>query len=175
MIPNTKPYIPTQCPPKLMLADREAARLFPRQRRVALLADAPVSQGTMAQLIALCQRMTASLVVFAPADRALATSILEAFLPKLEQADIEWDIVPLRGDRCKAIHDYLTTHTEIELVACDIQSGLAQALLDGGNAGRIMPVPILMPLIVEPIAAMRPPEVSAGEIDWLRPDLNRGF
>ena len=128
----------------------------------------------MAQVIALCRRMTASLLVIVPAERAIATPMLEAFLPTLEQAEIEWDIVPLRGDHCKAIQDYLTAHIEVELVACDIRSELAQAMLGGDNAGRILSVPILMPLIVEPIAVRQPAETS-GEIDWLRPDLNRGF
>lgn len=174
MFSYPKPHIPTQCPPELMPASRETAGLCAGQRRVALLADTPVSRGAMEQILALCQRMTASLVVLAPADRALATSILEALLPTLKQAGIDWDIVPLTGDLRKAVQDYLTTHAEVELVACDSRSGLAQAMFDGGSAGHILPVPLLMPLIVEPVAAWRPAEIP-GEIDWLRPDLNRGF
>lgn len=157
-----------------MSVSRETAGLFPRQRRVALLADTPVSRDTMAQVLALCQRMSASLVVLAPADRALATSILEALLPALEQAGIDWDIAPLSGDLFSTARDYLAAHPEVELVACDSRSGLAQVMFGESGAGHILPVPILIPLIIEPVAARQPAE-RAGEIDWLRPDLNRGY
>ena len=128
----------------------------------------------MEQVLALCRRMTASLVVIAPVDRALATSILEAFLPSLEQAGIGWDIAPLSGELCEAVQGYLATHAEVELVVCDSDSLLAQAMLDGRGAGGSLPVPVPLLLIVEPMATRRPAEITA-EIDWLRPDLNRGF
>lgn len=174
MFSYLKSHNPLACPAKFVPISRETARLLPRLRRIALLADTPVSRGTVEQVFALCRRMTASLVVIAPADRALATSILEEFLPSLEQAAVEWDIAPLGGDLYKAAQGYLATHAEIELVVCDGRSRLAQAILDGRGAGRILPTSAPILLIVESGATPRPTETPE-EIDWLHPDLNRGF
>lgn len=142
--------------------------------RVALYADALVGEGVREQVISLCRRRGASLLVLAPAGQALATSVVEALLPALEQAGIDWDIAPLSGDPVTAARAWLATHGGIELVACDGRSGLAQAVFDERDTRHMLPVPILINLLVEPGAGMLRPG-SFPEIDWLRPDLNRGF
>lgn len=142
--------------------------------RVALYADALVAAGVAEQVLSLCRRKGASLVVLAPAGQALATSILEALLPALERADIEWDIAPLSGEPVNAARAYLTTHAGIELIVCDGRSGLAQSVFDESDTRHMLPVTILINLIVEP-GAGTPRPGSFPEIDWLRPDLNRGF
>lgn len=142
--------------------------------RVALYADAPVAPCLERQLLALCRRKNASLVVLAPAGEALATSIIEALLPALERAGIDWSIIPLQGDPVKAAHRHLVAHPEPVLVACAGVSALAQTIFDQGDARGWLPMPVLIDVAAELGATRRRPGPPA-KTDWLHPDLNRGF
>lgn len=142
--------------------------------RMALYADAPLSEDMRGQLISYCRRRGASLLILAPVAQALAASILETLLPTLEHAGIGWSVVPLSGEPVKAARAFLAAHPGIRFVACDGRSGLAESMLDDADSGHVPAVSILLCLFGEPAAATRPP-ASFPEIDWLRPDLNRGF
>lgn len=142
--------------------------------RVALFADAPVSAEVRNQVISLCRRRNASLLVLAPRGQAVATTVVEALLPALEQAGIDWDIAPLTGDSVQAAQDYLATHPELAVVTCDGHSGLAQAIFDGRDTRHMLPMPLLINFTMEPGTRICR-HGSFPEVDWLRPDLNRGI
>ncbi len=158
---------------------------------VALYADAPVAPGLEGQVLALCRRKNASLVVLAPAGEALATSIVEALLPALERASIDWSIIPLQGDPVKAAHCHLVAHPEPALVACEGGSALAQAIFDQGDTRHWLPMTVLIDVAPElgpvhncfvgqnnceqALGATRRRPGPPAKTDWLHPDLYRGF